>query len=93
MVRRRLSIHLLASCTLLGGCAAGSVAGTAVDVAAASDKEVKGVKGNKADKPDNSGITIRFREPTEADRAKRRMAEQQAEEEDRRAAQQRKSPR
>ena len=36
---------------------------------------------------DNSGIDIRFREPTPADREKRRLAEQQAEEEDRRAAQ------
>ena len=50
----------------------GKAVGAAVDAASGGD--------------DHSGVNIRFREPTAADREKRRLAEQQAEEEYRRAA-------
>lgn len=108
MAGRRLALLLsLAACTALSGCAVVSVAGTVVSVGAgavglAADaaigtarltgKAVGAVIGAGSD-DDNSGVSVRFREPTEADHAKRRMAEQQAEEEDRRAAQERESPR
>ena len=87
----------------LSACAVVSMAGAAVSVGAgavglAADAAVGTVrlagKGAGAavdafsEKDDNSGLRIRFREPTEADRAKRRMAEQQAREYEEQQAQQ-----
>lgn len=88
----------LAALPLLDGCA---VAGAAVSVGAgavglAADaaigtarltgKAVGAAVDAASGGDDHSGVNIRFREPTAADREKRRLAEQQAEEEDRRAA-------
>lgn len=86
---------------LLSGCAVVSVAGTAVSVgvgavglaadaaigtARLTGKAVGAAVDAAGGGNDSSGISVRFREPTAADREKRRLAEQQAEEEDRRAA-------
>lgn len=98
----------LLACGLLSACAVVGVASTVVGVGAgavglAADATIGAARltgkavGAAVDAArtddDNSGISVRFREPTEADRAKRRMAEQQAEEEDRRAAEALQAPR
>lgn len=82
-----------ALCAALTGCAVVSVAGTAVSVGAgavglAADAAIGTArlagKGAGAaidafsDRDDGSGVHVRFREPTGADRAKRQAAEQQA---------------
>lgn len=84
----------LLGAAVLTGCAVVSVAGTAVSVGAgavglAADAAIgtarlagKGagaaIDAFSDDKNDGSGLHVRFREPTGADRAKRQAAEQQA---------------
>ena len=100
---RRAALAVLVACgALLGGCVVVTVASTAVglgvdaaglavDVGVGAAKLTGKAVGAAVDaasgSDDHSGVNIRFREPTAADREKRRLAEQQAEDEDRRAAQ------
>lgn len=100
-LRLLLAAALTLGMGMLASCAVVSVAGTAVSVGASAvglavdvgvgaaklTGKAVGAVVDAASDDDNSGVNIRFREPTPADREKRRMAEQQAEEEDRRAAQ------
>lgn len=99
-----LLVGLLCAAALSGsGCAVVSVAGTAVSVgagavgltadAAIGTAKLAGKGAGAAidafsEKDDHSGLRIRFREAAEADRAKRRMAEQQAREYEEQQAQQ-----
>ena len=100
MALLRAATCALAASAWLGGCAVVTVAGTVVGVGAsavglAADATIGaarltgkavGAAVDAASGDDHSGVSVRFREPTPADREKRRLAEQQAEEEDRRAA-------
>ena len=101
MALLRAATCALAASAWLGGCAVVTVAGTVVGVSASAvglaadatigaarltGKAVGAAVDAARSDDDNSGIGVRFREPTPADREKRRLAEQQAEEEDRRAA-------
>lgn len=90
--RAALALLVVACGAPLTGCVVVSVAGTAAGLAV--DAGVGAVKltgkavgaavnAASSSSDDGSGINIRFREPTAADREKRRLAEQQAEEEDR----------
>ena len=96
--RAALALLVVACGAPLAGCVVVSVAGTAAGLAV--DAGVGAVKltgkavgaavnaasssSSSSSSDDGSGIGIRFREPTAADREKRRLAEQQADEEDRR---------
>ncbi|WP_225781534.1 hypothetical protein [Xenophilus sp. Marseille-Q4582] len=83
----------LLGAAVLTGCAVVSVAGTAVSVGAGAvglaaeaaigtarltGKGVGAAIDAFSDEDDGSGLHVRFREPTSADRAKRQAAEQQA---------------
>ena len=98
--RAALALLVVACGAPLAGCVVVSVAGTAAGLAvdagvgavkltgkavgAAAIAASSSSSSSSSSSDDGSGIGIRFREPTAADREKRRLAEQQAEEEDRR---------
>lgn len=97
-LRPALLVAATSAAALLGGCAVVSVAGTAVSVGASAVGLAAGAAVGTArltgkaagaamdafsdSEDDGSGLNVRFREPTSADRAKRQAAEQQAREYD-----------
>lgn len=82
------AVSVGATAVSVGASAAGLAADAAIGTARLTGKAVGAAVDAASSSDDHSGVNIRFREPTAADREKRRLAEQQAEDEDRRAAQQ-----
>ena len=82
------AVSVGATAVSVGASAAGLAADAAIGTARLTGKAVGAAVDAASGSDDHSGVNIRFREPTAADREKRRLAEQQAQEEDRRAAQQ-----
>lgn len=80
------AVSVGATAVSVGAGAVGLAADAAIGTARLTGKAVGAAVDAASGGDDHSGVNIRFREPTAADREKRRLAEQQAEEEDRRAA-------
>lgn len=80
------AVSVGATAVSVGAGAVGLAADAAIGTARLTGKAVGAAVDAASGSDDHSGVNIRFREPTAADREKRRLAEQQAEEEDRRAA-------
>jgi len=80
------AVNVGATAVSVGAGAVGLAADAAIGTAKLTGKAVGAAVDAASGGDDHSGVNIRFREPTAADREKRRLAEQQAEDYERRMA-------